>query len=124
MQEFLNIFKNYANFKDRTTRKGFWMAFLFWIIAMIVLAIVDTLLGTGGSYVAAPGSISLNGGLITSVFLLGSFIPMLAAEIRRLRDAGLPWQHIFFGLIPLAGGIIMLVKLCKPSAPGNDLPVV
>ena len=124
MTEFVNMFKNYANFTARTTRRGFWMAVLFLFLASIIVGILEALLGLGSTFEIAPGVMGTVSGPIGIIFALGVIVPGIAIEIRRLRDAGYPWQHIFFGFIPIVGGIILLVKFCKPSAPDNDVPVV
>jgi len=101
--EFINMFKNYANFTDRTTVKGYWMAFLWSFIGLVVL-----------------GWIPVLGWLVS----LGMMIPMLAIQVRRLRDAGKHWAWIFISLVPLAGFIILIVFLCKESVPDDGVPVV
>ena len=110
MTEFLNYWKNYANFSDRTTVKGYWMAFLFLFLSGIVVGLLNM--------------IPYLGMVIYVVYMLAIIVPSLAICIRRLRDAGKPWTYIFFSLIPLAGFIIMIVFLCKASVPDDGTPVV
>ncbi|MBQ9429638.1 MAG: DUF805 domain-containing protein [Clostridia bacterium] len=102
MNEYIAMWKNYVNFTDRTSRKGYWMAFLFNCIAGLVLGILAMLT----SKLAFLGYI----------YSLATIVPGVAITIRRLRDAGLHWAKIFLGLIPVAGEIILIVLLCKPTA--------
>ena len=100
--EYIEMWKNYANFSGRTSVRGYWMAFL-----------VNFLVGTVlGAIVSAVPALSV----ITSLYALATMIPGLAIAIRRLRDAGKAWTWIFINFVPLVGWIIWIVMLCKPSA--------
>ena len=96
MKEYLDMWKNYANFSGTTSVRGYWMAFLFNVIA-------STALG----FIPIP--------VVSYIYTLAALIPGLALTVRRLRDAGKSWTAIFLGLIPLVGSIILIVKLCRPS---------
>lgn len=93
------FFKNYANFKGRSSKSEYWWAFLFNFLVGLALGII-------------PGI-----GWIASIALL---IPGLALCIRRLHDVGKDWYYIFMSLIPIAGLIIMIVTLCKDSDGDNE----
>jgi uncharacterized membrane protein YhaH (DUF805 family) len=108
MTEFVNAWKNYVNFSDRTSVRGYWMAFLFFIITAFVVGIIAGLTTLWISY----------------IWSLAILLPSLALAIRRLRDAGKAWYWIFINLIPLVGFIIYIVMLCKPSIPDNGVPQV
>jgi len=97
------MWKNYANFADRTTVRGYWMAFLFNFIAGFILGWIP---------------------VVNFLYGLAVLVPGLAIGIRRLRDAGKHWTNIFWILLPLAGVIIYIVFLCKPSVPDDGTPVV
>ena len=109
MTEYINYWKNYVNFSDRTTRRGYWMAFLFNIIAGFVVGLII-------------GLIHLD--FLTYIWSLANLLPGLAILVRRLRDAGKGWGWIFICLVPVVGWIILLVMLCKRSAPDNGVAVV
>ena len=100
MKEYLDMWKNYANFSGRTSVRGYWMAFLFNFIASAVFSIIGSI----------PALAFLAG-----LYSLAALIPGLAITIRRLRDAGQGWGWIFISFVPLVGIIILIVKLCKPS---------
>ena len=101
MNEYLEMWKRYADFSGRTSIKGYWMAFLFNFLAMVIL----TLLVRAASFFS----------YLMIVYDLAVLIPSLSISVRRIRDAGKPWGFIFFGLIPVVGPIILLVFLCSPS---------
>ena len=106
MKEYLNMWKNYANFSGRTSVRGYWMAFLFNMIASFALSLIASILPVLA--------------ILGSLYTLAALIPGIAITIRRLRDAGKNWAWIFIGLVPLVGVIILIVLLCKASAPAEN----
>ena len=101
MKEYLDMWKNYANFSGRTSVRGYWMAVLFNIIFSTVASFIP---------------------IVSYIYPIAILVPSLAITVRRLRDAGKSWTAIFLSLIPLVGSIILLVKLCRPSAPVDAEP--
>lgn len=91
-------FKNYANFKGRASRSEFWWSVLF-------VGLVNTV----ASFIPYVGYI------ISLAFL----VPDLAITIRRLHDIGKSWTYVLMGLIPFAGGIILLIKMFKEGEGDN-----
>ena len=106
MKEYLDMWKNYANFSSRTSVRGYWMAFLFNMIASFALSLIASILPALA--------------ILGSLYTLAALIPGIAITIRRLRDAGKKWAWIFIGLVPLAGVIILIVLLCKASVPTEN----
>jgi len=104
---FLN---QYADFKGVTGRKSFWLTYLFYfIISGGVSGLAFLLMGVGGFGGLIAGSV------IVGLYFLGIMVPSLALCVRRLRDAGLsPWL-ILISLVPVIGGIALIVMLCKSS---------
>lgn len=101
MQEYLAMWKNYANFKDRTSVRGYWMAFLFNFIAAIIIGVI-------------AGIIPFLG-FLAGIYSLAALVPGLAINVRRLRDAGRPWYHMFIAFVPLVGIIILIIWLCQQT---------
>lgn len=101
MQEYIAMWKNYVNFKDRTSVRGYWMAILFNVIAAFILGMIANFI---------PALSFLSG-----LYSLAVLIPGLALVVRRLRDTGKAWYYIFFALIPLVGSIILLVFMCQKT---------
>ena len=116
MTEFINMWKNYANFKDRTTVRGYWMAYLFYFISLVALAVICTVLTivTDSLIFWAP----------YYLYALASFIPALAMAIRRLRDAGKEWYFYLVGFIPFVGIFILIYFLVQRSVADDGTPVV
>lgn len=103
MNEYLDMWRHYADFSGRTTVRGYWMAFLFNWLAGVVL---------GGVVTVIPAL-----SFLSSLYTLAALVPGLALTIRRLRDGGNGWGWIFISMVPLVGWIILIVKLCKASVP-------
>lgn len=91
---YLDVLKKYAVFSGRARRKEFWMFYLFNIIALIVLSIIDAVIGIQ---------------LLSTIYILAVIIPYLAVAIRRLHDTGRSGWWLLIGLVPLVGSIILIV---------------
>ena len=104
MNYFTDALKRYADFTGRARRKEYWMFILFYVIFYIAAAVVDVVLGTA---------------FITAIFALALFVPSIAIAARRLHDTNRSgwWQLI--ALIPLIGGIVLLVFLIMDSTEDN-----
>ena len=106
MEWYLKVLKNYATFAGRARRKEYWMFVLFNIIAGIILWILDFIIGT---YFVLYG-----------LYCLGIIVPSLAVTVRRLHDGGKSGWWIFICLIPLIGGIWLLVLLIMDGTQGEN----
>jgi uncharacterized membrane protein YhaH (DUF805 family) len=108
MSWFLEALKKYAVFSGRARRKEYWMYALFVGIIYIVLAII-----VGVSKSSA-------GIAILGVFYLAILLPSLAVGVRRLHDIGKSGWWLLFGIVPLVGGITLLIFSCMDSQPGPN----
>lgn len=109
---YLEALKKYAVFGGRARRKEYWMFFLINFIISIVLTLIDNLIGTF-SYQAGVG-------VLQSLYSLAVLIPSLAVTVRRLHDTGRSGWWILIGLIPLIGGLVLLVFMVLDSEPGAN----
>ena len=110
-QAIQSAFKNYANFQGRATRSEFWWFQLFYLIVIIAIEILGGILGRNGIGIAM-GALVLVG--------LGFFLPGLGLVIRRLHDTDRSGWWIFISMVPLVGGILLLVWYCTPGTPGPN----
>ncbi len=111
------FFSNYANFRGRTRRSGYWWAALFLVIASLVLWFVDLQLFSG----MWPQELLEQGsGPLSIVFGLAIIIPVLSLGVRRLHDTGRSGWWVLLGLIPLIGSIVLLVFYVQDSQPGAN----
>lgn len=106
MDEYMAMWKNYFNFKDRTTVRGFWMAVLFNFIITIILLSLSKVLGIFG--------------IIYYIYTILAIIPYLALAVRRLHDINKPGGWIFLSFIPLVGGIILIIWFIQRSVDDDN----
>ena len=104
------FFGKYADFKGRTNRKNFWLAFLGIVILSFVVSFVLTfvggLLGDTASSIAS---------ILVFIYELAIIIPCLAIEVRRLHDIGKSGWWILLCLVPVVGFIVLLIFYCMDS---------
>lgn len=108
MQWYLNVLKNYVGFQGRARRKEYWMFFLFNVIVAFVLGFVGGLIDP------------MVGSVLGYIYGLAVLLPSLAVAVRRLHDTGRSGWMILLSLIPLVGGIIVLVFLCMDSETSDN----
>ena len=101
-----DFFARYADFKGRTCRSGYW-----WVV--LANFIIGGVLGAIGETV--PALSFLNG-----LYVLAIIIPSIALAVRRLHDVGKKGTYYWMILIPLVGGILLLVQYVKESAGDNE----
>ncbi|MCH5314353.1 MAG: DUF805 domain-containing protein [Eubacterium sp.] len=101
-ESFKLFFKNYTNFNGRTRRSDYWNLVLVNIIISVAFSVLS---GIFGSIAAA----------LLSIYSLAILLPSLAIGVRRLHDIGKKSVYILFGLIPIAGPIVLIVWFAKDS---------
>jgi uncharacterized membrane protein YhaH (DUF805 family) len=112
MNWFVTALKNYAVFSGRSRRSEYWYFGLFYLIFYVAAAVVDVM---AGSFERTSGI-----GVCTAILALALLIPSISVTVRRLHDTGRSGWWALIGLIPLVGGIILLVFLCQDSEPGAN----
>lgn len=113
-----HCFLNYARFKGRGSRSEYWYFWLF-VNAANLLFLTPRILynfeiDTPLSFDNSNGRVFL---LAIPIFTLLTFIPMLAAMVRRLHDSGHSGWSILLSLIPIVGPIVLLVWTCSAGEP-------
>ncbi|MBP6874759.1 MAG: DUF805 domain-containing protein [Candidatus Eisenbacteria bacterium] len=112
MNWWLAALRKYAEFSGRARRKEYWFFVLFnWILAIIAV-ILDNLLGITIK--------DLFYGPLYLLLCVALLFPSWAVLVRRLHDIGKSGWFWFIGLIPLIGGIWLLVLLCRDSMAGEN----
>jgi uncharacterized membrane protein YhaH (DUF805 family) len=109
MSWYVEVLKKYAVFDGRARRKEYWMFFLINLVITIVLIFIDSLMGT---YSPQAGL-----GLLSGLYSLAVLIPSIAVTVRRLHDTGRSGWWILIALIPLIGGIVLLIFMVLDSEP-------
>lgn len=113
MEWMLLPLKRYADFSGRSRRKEFWMFALGVLLAIIVAAILDGILGMSGMVGGVYGP-------LMTIVLLASLIPSLACQVRRFHDQDKSGWFVLLGLIPFVGGLIVLVFMCLEGTSGSN----
>ena len=111
-------FRKYAVFSGRATRPEYWYFVLF--VYLLAIPLVAIAVATSRS-----GSDELSGGAATAVVVislayLAVLLPTWAAAVRRLHDTDHSGWFLFVSLIPLVGGIILLVTLATDGTQGPN----
>ena len=105
----------YVDFTGRSSRSDYWLAVLANTIVTIILfsiLIVVIVFDSPDS----PYHIILNIlYLLVMTYFPASFIPSIAIQVRRLRDAGYQWALIFLRFAFVIGDIVLLVLFCQPT---------
>lgn len=91
------VSKKYFCFEGRAGRKEFWQFFLVCAVAHIVLGWIPRL-----------------GPVLSLLLLLGLLLPTLGVTARRLHDRGQTGWLQLLALIPVVGGLIVLL-MCVPE---------
>jgi uncharacterized membrane protein YhaH (DUF805 family) len=101
MEYFVTAWQRSFDYIGRSTRPEYWWFYLANLIVAVVLAVLS-------------GVTDLFAKLL-NLYAIASVVPTLSLTVRRLRDSGKPWPWIFIGLVPLIGGIWLIILLCQPS---------
>lgn len=112
MNWYLKVFRQFGDFSTRARRQEYWMFVLFNIIFAIAAMVVDNILGTTMD--------PLPYGVVYALYALAALIPGLAVAVRRLHDTGRSGWWILIAIVPLIGGIVLLVFLCQDSQAGSN----
>ena len=97
------------DFKGKTSRKDFWMEFLFWNLISLLLILCGL-----SFYIELGWQTPII--LIPSIHLIASIIPNISIQIRRLRDAGKSPAWILISLVPLIQLILLFWFACPSQS--------
>ena len=105
MNWYLGVLKKYADFNGRARRKEFWMFALISFIIAVILSVVDGMIGVP---------------VLGAIYALGVLLPSIAVGARRFHDIGKSGWWLLIGLIPLIGGLILIIFFVLDSNPGDN----
>lgn len=116
MEIFLNVLKTkYADFTGRARRQEYWNYVLYLILLFLACYMLIFIGAIAEIYI-----LTVVGFLLVSIIALLSFIPSLAIAVRRLHDTNRSGWYYLIGLIPLVGGILLLVWFCTEGTRGEN----
>lgn len=96
----------YVVFAGRARRAEYWWFALFAVALSLAGLILDTVLFD------AP--------IVRLLVTLALFLPGLSVAVRRLHDTGRSGWYYLIGLIPLVGGILLIVWFSKDGSPADN----
>ena len=112
MKRFTKVLRQYADFKGRASREEFWMFILFYFIASFAISAI----GIGLMLLTEKAGAML----LPCLFMFAFLIPCWAVTVRRLHDVGRSAWLLLVSLIPVIGGILLLVVLISKGNPENN----
>lgn len=137
-------YRRYFDFTGRSRRKEYWLFFLFWVLLVVALAIVTFVMIAGRLQQVMQGGAAMFSGVgaglgllfgAFGLFFLGSLIPMIAVQVRRLHDLGVSgWWYLAYvvvggavGQVPNVGESLnsllslgWIVWMCMPGTVGPN----
>lgn len=124
MNEYLNVVRNhYADFRGRARRREYWMFALINGIVSVILQLpyqMQIFSAASNGLDPVPTGLGLVSLVLTALYGLALFLPSLAVTIRRLHDTGRSGWWVLISLIPLLGGVVLLIFLVLDSQPGPN----
>jgi uncharacterized membrane protein YhaH (DUF805 family) len=109
---YLKVLKNYVGFSGRARRQEYWMFIVFHVLVSIVLAVIEAMTGV---FTVGEGL-----GVLSTLYSLFVLLPSLAVGVRRLHDVNRSGWSFLIGLIPIIGGIVLLVWLASEGNRGDN----
>lgn len=103
MNFYIEAWRRWLDFSGCSSREAFWMFMLIHSIISIACIVWDIN--------------SLKVSWLDAIYSLASFIPMLAAMVRRLHDAGKGAVWLLIFLVPVIGPFWLAYQLAQPSEP-------
>lgn len=104
-------FRNYVGFSGRAARSEYW----YWVLFVVLLSIVTLVIDMAIFGYTDSGIYPLN-----AIATLATFLPGLAVSVRRLHDIDRTGWWLLLILIPLIGGIILIVWACLRGTVGPN----
>ena len=98
-------FRNILTFSGRASRSAFW----WFALGAIIIDIVVAIIGRAAHVVVIQYVVEIIVALVS-----------LSLSVRRLHDTNRSGWWWLIGLIPIIGGIVLLVFYCLPGTPGPN----
>ena len=105
----------YFDFTGRSSRSDYWLVVLANTIVTIILFSILIVVIVFDRPDSPYHVILTLLYLLVMTYFPASFIPSIALQVRRLRDAGYHWALIFLRFAFVIGGIVLLILFCQPT---------
>jgi uncharacterized membrane protein YhaH (DUF805 family) len=106
-------FSKYATFQGRASRSEYW----YWTLFVVLVAVVSALFELGVGSMSSSDGVVIVASLLNLAISLALILPGLAVAVRRMHDIGKSGWNLFWALLPLVGGIVLLVYTVRPGEP-------
>ncbi|MCW2744893.1 MAG: hypothetical protein JWM48_1443 [Mycobacterium sp.] len=106
-QAMSSYFSQYASASGRARRSEYWWSTLAIGICIVVLEALA--MGVSSAF-----------GILLAILALATLLPGIAVGIRRLHDTDRSGWWLVFGIVPVVGGITLLVFMCLDGTPGSN----
>ena len=106
----------FDTWKGRAARSEFWFFTLFVLLVEIVAMVIDNVTGLAFHV----GGVSAGYGWVYLLASLVLFLPNLSVLVRRLHDTNHSGWWYWIALVPLLGGILLLVWFCSKGTTGEN----
>ncbi|MBB4615233.1 DUF805 domain-containing protein [Novosphingobium taihuense] len=122
MEWMMMPYRRYADFSGRSRRKEYWM----FVLLSLIVTMICMMLMLGGGMMSAeetgsePGLLFWLGAGLLGIFVLGSFIPSIAVQVRRFHDQDRSGWMVLLGFIPYVGGLIVFIFMCLDGTRGPN----
>ena len=115
MKWYFGALKKYATFSGRASRKEFWLFTLFNVLAYLIITFL-------GFYFFGTYSSSVIGfqSPLGLLYWLGTLLPAISVQVRRLHDTNHSGGWVWLSLLPLVGPIIVFVWLVSRGTEGDN----
>ncbi len=112
MNWFLEALRKFATFSGRSRRSEYWYFTLVYLIAAIILSVLDI---ATGLYDKSTGI-----GVLSAIFAIAMILPSLSVSVRRLHDTNRSGWWLLIALVPLLGAIVLLIFMVLDSEAGAN----
>ena len=115
------VFRKYADFSGRARRSEYWYSLLIYQIfgityQIFAISVSVGLLESETSQIAMLNILFF----FLALFVIGTLLPMLAVQVRRLHDIDKSGWNMLWFIIPLVGFILMIVWYCRLGTVGEN----
>lgn len=114
MNYYAEVFNKYATFTGRARRKEYWT---FLLVNLVIILVVQIFIVSTKN---TSHSVAIVLVLSYVAYCLILILPSIAVIVRRLHDTGRSGWWYFISVVPIIGGVWLLVLMCLDSTPGEN----
>ena len=129
MKWIIVYFKRYMDFSGRSTKEEYWYPIIFHVFIYLILITTYIILFSffftsslvyGSAFGSVISFLLVLIFIISLLYFLLIFIPLLSVSIRRLHDIGYSGWYLLISFIPFLGQIFLIFLFLKDSERGKN----